>query len=701
MKKKLISMICILTLIVSSVVPVSAMELPAINEGISTEVLLHVNPLYKEFTDKAALKAQLQEIEAYAVQPLEDTEYLTDKDAVADMLRQAMVNRQDSIVVCYEGELYDQRLHDEIVGLSLKETASPKEGDYLAFQYGGCGARTSYYNVDGVYYSTITYSIVCYTTAEQEMKVDEAVEDVLNELGISNVMSDYAKAYAIYDYICNHVTYDYEHLEDNDYKLQYTAYAALINGTSVCQGYANLFYRLAKEAGLSPRVVRGWQTSTGGGHAWNIVKLGAWYYNLDATWDSSRAEVGMEYEYFLKAWDTFENHTFCDEYLSDTFMMKYPMATKEYFPCNHSWDDGKITKEATCKNAGEILFTCKNSECGETKTEPIERLTTHSYRAATCTTAKTCKVCGVTSGSKLGHSYSSQYTVDKKATASATGSMSQHCTRSGCDAVRYETTIEIPSMKLSGTSLIYNGKQRNPYPIITGQDGEKLKKGTDYTVTYDSGRTKVGRYKVTVKFCSDQKYYSGTKTFYFNILPKAPTTVTPKLYGHDDVKISWSKVTGASGYYVYYKKSTSSGYTQLKRTTLTSAKIDGLTDGAYYYFKVVPYFKSGDIRYKSTQYKTAGIYTLKKMGMPSAAKSGTKVKISWKKINGATGYHVRQYQKKNGEYVTLDGYYTVDASKLFTAAKGKTRYYRVRAHKIVDGEKIFGPWSDMKSYTRK
>lgn len=700
--RKIVSIICILSLFFTSAVPAFAWDLQGRNNSslVSGETL-QVNPYYEEAIGQERLETELDAVQQYASQSVAD-DYCTTKSEVSEVIREAMVHRENNISVQYVNATPLTKADlTTMMDSALAETNQPNEGDYLAFQYGGWKGSYKGYNYFGTYYLTVTYTITYYTTLEQEKELDAAVEDVLLELNIDEDADDYEKVSAIYDYICNHVTYDYDHLYHDDYKLQFTAYAALINGTSVCQGYANLFYRMAKELGLSTRIIRGWQTSTGGGHAWNIVKLGDLYYNLDTTWDAVYADAGLNYAFFLKGYNPFDDHTFRDEYLSDAFMTSYPMADKAYIVCNHRWDDGKVIKEATCKSEGEMLFTCKNSECDETKTEPIARLTTHSYDAATCTTAKTCKVCGVTSGFKLGHSYSSQYTVDKKATATAAGSMSQHCTRSGCDAVRREMTIAIPSMKLSGTNLTYDGKQRNPYPIITGQDGEKLKKGTDYTVTYESGRTKVGRYKVTVKFCSDQKYYSGTKTFYFNILPKAPSTVTAKLYGHDDVKISWSKSTGASGYYVYYKKSTSSGYTQLTRTTLTSAKIDNLTDGAYYYFKVVPYFRSGDTRYQSTQYKTDGIYTLKKIETPSAAKSSTKVKISWKKISGATGYHVRQYQKKNGEYVTLDGYYTVDSSKLFTAAKNKTRYYRVRAYKTVDGEKIFGPWSDMKAYTRQ
>ena len=68
--------------------------------------------------------------------------------------------------------------------------------------------------------------------------------------------------------------------------------------------------------------------------------------------------------------------------------------------CNHVWDDGKVTKEATETEEGVMTYTC--TLCKETKTEAIPKLThKHSYTETvtqpTCTepgyTTHTCK-CG-------------------------------------------------------------------------------------------------------------------------------------------------------------------------------------------------------------------------------------------------------------------------------------------------------------------
>ena len=131
--------------------------------------------------------------------------------------------------------------------------------------------------------------------------MDSAVATLLGQLNLYG-KSDYEKICGIYDWMCANITYDYDNLEDDSYLLMYTAYAALVNRTAVCQGYANLFYRLALELGVDSRIISGTGISnTGSGpHAWNIVKLSGSYYDVDATWDATWKQAGLEYDWFLK-----------------------------------------------------------------------------------------------------------------------------------------------------------------------------------------------------------------------------------------------------------------------------------------------------------------------------------------------------------------------------------------------------------------
>ncbi len=127
-------------------------------------------------------------------------------------------------------------------------------------------------------------------------------------------------------------------------------------------------------------------------------------------------------------------------------------------------------------------------------------------------------------------------------------------------------------------------------------------------------------------------------------------------------------------------------------------------------YKFVGWYRSGKCVSKEKKLvssaKTSVTYIAKfakklsQVGTPAAAKSGTKVKVSWKKVTGADGYHVAQYAIKNGKYVLVSKSFTKERSKVFAATKGKTYYYRVRAYDVVDGEKFYASWSKMKKYKR-
>ena len=78
---------------------------------------------------------------------------------------------------------------------------------------------------------------------------------------------------------------------------------------------------------------------------------------------------------------------------SETLLFVY---TKDEAEHTHSWDEGKVTKEATCTEKGVKTFTCS---CGETKTEEIEALGhdwgepsyTWAEDNSSCTAQRVCK----------------------------------------------------------------------------------------------------------------------------------------------------------------------------------------------------------------------------------------------------------------------------------------------------------------------
>lgn len=262
---------------------------------------------------------------------------------------------------------------------------------------------------------------------------------------------------------------------------------------------------------------------------------------------------------------------------------------------------------------------------------------------------------------------------------------------------------KISTVKLSYTQKVYTGSNIAA-PALTVKDavGKALVKGTDYTVTGLAAKKAVSRYTVKVTFKGN---YSGSKTLYFTIVPKAPLSASANLdsvsqtASYNDVKFTWKASTGATGYFVYYKKGTGA-WSNAISTTKTSYTKKDLSSGVKYTFKVVPYYKvsSGTKYYSTAQYRTASVYTLKKLATPIVSKSGTKVKVKWTNINGESGYQISKSTSKTGTNIVSTYATTSGTYKILNVTKGKTYYYKVRAYKTVSGKKIYGPWSAVRAY---
>ena len=246
--------------------------------------------------------------------------------------------------------------------------------------------------------------------------------------------------------------------------------------------------------------------------------------------------------------------------------------------------------------------------CGYNKTVPhTHNLTLVAAKAATCTEGGKeayykCEGCGkfyedvlgtkeITDLASWGNiakiAHTTKQTVTK-ATPTANGTIVNYC--SVCKKTLSTTVIpKASSIKLKATSLTYNGKVRTPKVIVKDRTGKTLVKNTDYTVSYAKGRKYVGKYAVKITF---KGKYSGTKTLYFTIKPKA-TSISSLTAGSKKFTVKWKKqATQTTGYQVQY--SASSKFSKAKtvtvgKNTTVSKKISKLSGKKKYYVRVRTY----------------------------------------------------------------------------------------------------------------
>ncbi|MBE5809124.1 MAG: hypothetical protein E7317_12405 [Clostridiales bacterium] len=106
---------------------------------------------------------------------------------------------------------------------------------------------------------------------------DDAIHDTMEECVAAIAReyrgdNDWETALNLHDYVTMHTYYDltYEY---------YGADGVFARGYGVCDSYSKAYEMLLTEAGITS------QRITGGGHAWNAVKLEGTWYHVDCTWD--------------------------------------------------------------------------------------------------------------------------------------------------------------------------------------------------------------------------------------------------------------------------------------------------------------------------------------------------------------------------------------------------------------------------------
>ena len=304
----------------------------------TTYIGSYVNPAYAGKIGIPRRQSTLSVQTAQITQPKKAGTVYTSEAAAAADLRKQMVSRSEELVVTLRSASDDV----ETIALNLWNLAldhvegSGTTGDYLRWQHTGMSGSVEGESLDSGYRYTFTYvpdtryfDTIWFTTAAQEAALTNYIRNtILPQLSLGG-KTTYQKVQAIYNWITANVKYDYSHMNDPTYWPQYTAYAAAVQKKAVCQGYANLFYRLANDAGIDCRIITGkaYNGTQTEDHAWNIVRMeDEKYYCLDATWDAGLKPES--YEYFLKGLTSFSrDHQAETDKLNTPYWTQYESRT--------------------------------------------------------------------------------------------------------------------------------------------------------------------------------------------------------------------------------------------------------------------------------------------------------------------------------------------------------------------------------------
>ncbi|WP_448921581.1 GH25 family lysozyme [Eubacterium sp.] len=186
--------------------------------------------------------------------------------------------------------------------------------------------------------------------------------------------------------------------------------------------------------------------------------------------------------------------------------------------------------------------------------------------------------------------------------------------------------------------------------------------------------------------------------------------VNPRVsaYANNFVTLIWDKQTAANGYEVFKYDASSKKYVLYKNITnpnTNTCKVTGLASNSKYNFKVRAYqIDDSEKTYAPFGTVVSQYTSIAKSNLNSAkSTSKKKIKASWSKVGGASGYQVMWSTYKNfSKNYKTKSVTSKYLSKTVTAAQSKKTYYvRVRAYKTISGKKVYSQWSNTKKVKTK
>ena len=190
------------------------------------------------------------------------------------------------------------------------------------------------------------------------------------------------------------------------------------------------------------------------------------------------------------------------------------------------------------------------------------------------------------------------------------------------------------------------------------------------------------------------KIRAGARGYYGNesevllvaLQPGEVTKITATKNVKTKITLAWEPVSGATGYQIYYRKSTSKESILAGNTIETTFDVTGLSAGKNYYFTIVAY--AGDVDNPGEPSEEVLFGTAPSIPSISKIKGGDKrIKVKWSKGTGADYFNI-YYSKKSTSGYKAAVKVSADESKIrgIDGLKKNTKYYvKIEAVRTVSG----------------
>ena len=251
-------------------------------------------------------------------------------------------------------------------------------------------------------------------------------------------------------------------------------------------------------------------------------------------------------------------------------------------------------------------------------------------------------------------------------------------------------------------------------PNEEDEDAEDIR---DYNITFSSSSSKiftvsadgeiVGKSAGTAKLIAKVTYDSDTETRNFKedsvstsltvkaVAPSAPTGVKAAKAKKKGIIISWNKVSGADGYYLYRTdKGTKKAYKNIKTNSYTDTSV---TEGTTYTYSVKAYKGSLSSKASSNVSCMAPLATPKAPTLTNP-KAGV-LQVKWAKNKNVSGYQIqyannKSFKKATSVNITKN---STTFTKIPKLKKNTTYYVKIRTYKKSGKNTVYSSWSSAAS----